>query len=604
LPKLFIIDQSLKEMGGHHYDYVRLVSEASSGSGTETIIGTHRGLRADAESQLSEIAEVRKSFRQTTYSELSHLAGIRELVSRKGPIFDSQTASSSHRIQQWVKQFALRRNEQGRARLIRIFAEDCERFFDSIEFNEDDHVFFTTISEIEFLGLAAYLGNHPRTIAATWHTQFHFSMLAGRPNEFEQQTENANRLTNTFQSALARAPYHTIRAYTTSQELADQYNGMALLKFESLPYPVNPSFFSGRRSTPEPATQKPIAITVAGGVRREKGQKTKVTEFINAIWDRHIETGHVRVNIQSGKHAAFSSKRVLGNRKVDPSIYQTSVHTHHHPLSRPDYVELIRQSDVGLFCYDSRRYYSRRAGILSEFLACGKPVIVPAGSWLSRQINEPACEHIESTVRQADHVETLDITDLKWDPSNVPLPGGCISFNRQRNPFDCHFRFADLAWSAPEALVIEFQWQWAAAASFVDIELSCYDEQDQVLASDRQIVETRKGRADSITRLKIPERAVTGRLSLQKAWGHTSITLSNVRLNFLGNQSDRSPRSAVGIVAADHTMLADAIDEMVMHYDHYRASAHAFSGDWASLHDPQRTFEKLIPQNKQLRYAA
>ena len=186
----------------------------------------------------------------------------------------------------------------------------------------------------------------------------------------------------------------------------------------------------------------------------------------------------------------------------------------------------------------------------------------------------------------------------------MPLPGGCISFNHRRNPFDCHFRLADLAWSAPEALVIEFQWQWAAAASFVDIELSCYDEQDQVLASDRQIVETRKGRSDSITRLKIPERAVTGKLSLQNAWGHTSITLSNVRLNFLGNQSDRSPRSAVGIVAADHTMLADAIDEMVMHYDHYRASAHAFSGDWASLHDPQRTFEKLIPQKKQLRYAA
>ena len=606
MPKLFIIDQSLKEMGGHHYDYVRLVAEAASRSGTETVIGTHRGLRADAESELSEIAAVKKSFRQTTYSELSYLAGLRELVSRKGPMLDSKAEPSSRRIRQWREQFVKRRQEQGRARLIRIFAEDCERFFEATEFNEDDHVFFTTISEIEFLGLAAYLGNHPRTISATWHTQFHFSMLAGRPSEFEQQTQNANRLTNAFQSALARAPYHTIRAYTTSQELADQYNGMSLLKFESLPYPVNPSLFSGFRpkTKPSPSTKTPISITVAGGVRREKGQKTKVTEFINAIWERHIEPGHVRVNIQSGKRTTFSSKRVLGNRKVDPVDYQAGVHTHRHPLSRADYVDLIQQADVGLFCYDSRRYYSRRAGVLSEFLACGKPVIVPAGSWLSKQIYEPVCQHIESTVRQADHVESMNITDLKWDPSNVPLPGGRISFNHRRNPFDCQFKFADLTLPAPEALVVEFQWQWAAASSFVDIELSCYDKKDRMLAFDRQIVGTRDDRPDSIAFLKLPEHAVTGKLSIRNAWGHTSITLANVSLNFISNQNTCSPRSAVGIVAADNTMLAHAIDEMVMHYDHYLASANEFSGAWADLHDPHRTVEKLIPQKTQVRYAA
>lgn len=604
LPKLFIIDQSLREMGGHHYDYVRLVAEASSSTGMETIIGTHRGLRSDAEGELSEIAEVKKGFRQTTYSELSQLAGLRELVCRKDSMLNSDSKSSNHRINQWRRQFAQRRYEKGRARLIRTFAEDCERFFKATEFNEDDHIFFTTISEIEFLGLAAYLGNHPRTISATWHTQFHFSMLAGRPDEFEKQTENANRLTNTFQSALARAPYHTILAYTTSQELADQYNGMSLLKFESLPYPVNPSLFSGYDSPPSRSTQTPISITVAGGVRREKGQKTKVTEFINAIWEQHIEPGNVRINIQSGKRSIFSPKRVLGNREIDPQRYHAGVQTHRHPLSRPDYVDLIRQSDVGLFCYDSRRYYSRRAGILSEFLACGKPVIVPAGSWLSRQIQAPVCEHIEAALRQADHAENINITDLKWDPSNVPLPGRRISFNRQRNPYHCEFRFVDLAKPAPEALIINFQWQWAADASFVDIELTCFDKDDRLIASDRQIVGTRQNRSDSIAFLKLPADAETGRLSIRNAWGENSITLSNVCLNFISNQNFCTPRSAVGIIAADNTMLARAIDEMVLHYEHYLDSANAFSTAWADLHNPRRTVDRLIPQKTQLRYAA
>ena len=53
-----------------------------------------------------------------------------------------------------------------------------------------------------------------------------------------------------------------------------------------------------------------------------------------------------------------------------------------HPLPDQQYVELIKTSDCGLLFYDSRAYFSRRAGVLGELLSCGKPVIVPAGSWL------------------------------------------------------------------------------------------------------------------------------------------------------------------------------------------------------------------------------
>ena len=51
-----------------------------------------------------------------------------------------------------------------------------------------------------------------------------------------------------------------------------------------------------------------------------------------------------------------------------------------HPLSPEDYIDYIRQAGVGLFLYDSRRYFARCSGVLVEMLASGVPVIVPAGA--------------------------------------------------------------------------------------------------------------------------------------------------------------------------------------------------------------------------------
>ncbi len=76
-------------------------------------------------------------------------------------------------------------------------------------------------------------------------------------------------------------------------------------------------------------------------------------------------------------------------REFPPVVYLP------HPLERERYVELIRSTDIGLLFYDSRVYYGRRAGVLGELLACGKPVIVPAGCWLANQIQEPIFKYAD-----------------------------------------------------------------------------------------------------------------------------------------------------------------------------------------------------------------
>ena len=601
MARLFIIDQSLKELGGHHFDYVRLIAQAAHQRDVETVVATHRHLKPDAEQELKRLGPVYPVFQETTYTWLSHLSGLNELVANNRKARRSlkrRPDPSRGRVYNLLARRARNSRIRLRGNLIRRFSEDCQSFFSQFDLDDSDHVFFTTISEIEFMGLAAFLGNSPDTLHPTWHTQFHFSMFSGRPEEFAAQSRQQRLLTGAFQSALSRAPYHDIRTYTTSTELADQYNRMGLLSFDPLPYPINPVLHAERRQAGERQTTAPLRLAVAGGVRREKGQKTQVHRLIQNIWDRHIATGNVQLDIQSGKRNAFTCKRVMKERAVDPELFRQRVRVLPHPLPQSDYVQMIQEADVGLFCYDSRRYYSRRAGILCEFLASGKPVIVPAGSWLARQIAGVTYQHIGSLIQDAQQVATCGVTDLKWQTSNAPLAERAISFDKAQHPFVCEWNLDETGLEQVAGMVVEFQWQWLDPQRFVSIELESRDAEQQCCGGDRQIV-TVQSRSASRVFLKIPPHSRSGQLTFRNAYSNSSINLSDVKVRFLEFASGFEkgpPRSAVGVIAADALMMQDAVDEMVNHYDHYQRTAMEFSRRWALRHDPLATVEALIPR--------
>lgn len=597
---LYIIDQSLKQSGGHHFDYTRLIARAATDRGLSTVVGVHRDVKSDVVQELAETAavNVRNVFRETTYSPLSHLTGLRQLVDPNAETDKDhdQQAGKASRFRRFLNRRAWKKRIHKRSRLIRMFAEDCETFFKSFSFDDLDQVFFTTLSELELMGLTAFLSNHPRTLQASWHVQFHFSMFGGRPDEFDKQTGVQSRIHNCFQSALSRVPYHDLRAYTTSEELSRQYNRLRLIQFTPLPYPINPELFDVP-SDPDPSG---LRLTVAGGIRREKGQKQKLSQLVEGIWDRHIETGNLSLNIQ----ARDSRQIKLRQTSRHPAGGQ-AIRFHRHPLPEREYVELIHQSDIGLFCYDSRRYYSRRAGILGEFLAAGKPVIVPAGCWLSQQIAAPVCQHIEELIRQAGHSTTATLTELEWEKSNVPLAGGAISFNRERNPFKCRIP-AECLDNSPAGLAMKFRWQWPLeTGSFAEIEQISFDATDSAIGSEKQIVTARGEEAESLLFFRIPPGTCRVELVFRNAWIDSSISITGLSLEFLRfEQNENPPRSAVGVIAADEQSLEAAIDEMVTHYDHYRRTAEAFSRSWSAAHDPARTVNCLVADLNRLRRAA
>ncbi len=591
-------------MGGHHYDYTRLVAQAAGAAGLRPVIATHRSLDAAARQALQQIGDVRPAFTQTVYTPLSHLAGLAEL---KPPRWRHQPHDRGGMLAGWRRWRAgWNRSRLIRARSRRIcqFASDCERLFADDLFDEADQVFFTTMSELDLMGLTCFLANHPRSLLPTWHVQFHFSIFSGRASEFEDQWSREVRVHDCFQSALARVPYHSLKFHTTSSELTQQYQRFQMMQFDELPYPVEPRLFANP-SDVQPGNRA-LRVTIAGGVRREKAQKCYLGHLLDTLWDSHLRPGKVEIHLQTGQPRAFGRRAVFPPtraRCVSEQQYRRHVHFHPHPLPETEYLQLIENADIGLFFYDSRRYYSRRAGILGEFLAGGKPVIVPAGCWLSRQISEAVFQHVENVIRNARAVQTICLNETTCDPRNAPQAGGVLCFDQLKNPWRCRHAISDLN---PQGLAVQFGWQWPGDRSeYVNVSLRCLDASQNLLQESRQIISIRSDGNPSLGLFRCPPQTRFTEFVFRNAYCDRSLSLSGLKFHVLNYGGLRGfPLSAVGMIVADPTELPAAVDEIVRHYPHYRGSAVAFAETWAACHDPDLTVDALLDRQDRFRTAA
>ena len=551
---------------------------------------------------MSSWGSIHQVFRDTTYQRDSYLAGLRHLTRAKRNYLqrDFNTSRTGTAIRFLGEM--LHRNR--REKFIRRFAQDCERFFRSTLLSDSDHAFFTTVSELELMGLAAYLATQPRTLQVQWHLQFHFNLFDGRTPEYDDQLDVARVVQSCFDAALARIPYHAVHFYTTSETLGDQYNRLGVGDFQVLPYPVSPAF-GGATNTEESVPAKfPLRITCAGGIRREKGQSDYLQPLIDKIWEPFLGSGKAKIVVQ--RPASTRLKKQKLELRVPPSppssnIQKSPIEYRAHPLSDDEYVAFIKSADCGLLFYDSRVYFSRRAGVMGEMLTCGKPVIVPAGCWLAEQIQNPIHQHAEQLANDETICRQFDIGEIRCGSSNVPLPGGIVSFDQFRHPFNMKFDRLE----NETGFLIRFDWHWPDVPGvYARIEVNEFDADHQSINKSRQVVGQRRGFSDSTSWFPLKKQTQSVELTLRNAFHDSNASVKNVEIMTVALKNDSVPRGAVGIIAADEDDLPNCIDELVQHYDHYRRTAEIFSKSWSRKHQPDRTIAHLISNDCGIRRAA
>ncbi|MBV9123088.1 MAG: hypothetical protein JO112_07010, partial [Planctomycetes bacterium] len=238
---------------------------------------------------------------------------------------------------------------------------------------------------------------------------------------------------------------------------------------------------------------------------------------------------------------------------------------------------------------------ARSSGILAESLAAGLPVLVPAGTWLSRQIVDPIYRHRLELARVMTSLEIRAATDLPLrtvgTPETTPVRGKDPIAGQGKNGVMAELDRPPAA----DFLLISFALEEQTFDPLVEVALDQHDQAGLPVQRSSQWLE--RGRERSPCAWLVPLRPETRWLVLafRNPLSPSPILLVHLQAQFLHASCEAAslPTGQVGLVYTTLEDIPALVAEMVEHWPHYRETAAAHAAAWVQLHNAQRLLECL-----------
>ncbi|EAZ91307.1 glycosyltransferase [Crocosphaera chwakensis] len=176
-----------------------------------------------------------------------------------------------------------------------------------------------------------------------------------------------------------------IQFYTDTDDLIQRYNSLTKVKLYKIPIPF-------RQEKLQPIiekrdTDKPLHLVYLGDARPEKGYHY-LPNLIESLWTDYIQPGQIKVTIQSNFNIEGGQGLIPQARLALERYPNSKVKLVKTAMSADDYYQLLSEADALILPYDPNSYRFRTSGVLTEALAAGKPVIVPQNSWVGKQVDK------------------------------------------------------------------------------------------------------------------------------------------------------------------------------------------------------------------------
>jgi len=192
--------------------------------------------------------------------------------------------------------------------------------------------------------------------------------------------------------------------YTDTDELTHQHNSLSPIPFVTAPIPFRHEKLKGE-SKPHDLI-KPINIVYLGDARTEKGYQY-LPYLVDNLWFSHIRTKKIRFTIQSNYNLAGGEAGIPEARMSLEQYPSEQVCLLKEALSPDNYYEVLAEADIVVIPYQADRYAVRSSGVLVEALASGIPVVVPANTWMAKQVNKFRASIYSSPMELTDAVIRL-----------------------------------------------------------------------------------------------------------------------------------------------------------------------------------------------------
>lgn len=467
------------------------------------------------------------------------------------------------------------------------FAADSISLFKQVELDDGDLVFIPTLTEIDMLGLLTLFRTNADTAKATWHLIFRRNIYQGREPDYANQDESLRPLRNAFRRFLEQLSDQRVHFYTDTEALTAQYDRLSATAFSTVPIPIAADYRASYGEQPASAADKQVTaqrqchVVYIGDARTEKGYPW-LPHLVGDAVAHELPlrfTFQSNFNVPGGEPAAAVARWQL---EALPPEQQVRLLT--QPLPSREYRQLLFDADVVVIPYERDNYYARSSGIFAEALVAGKPVLVPAGTWMAVEMSSAIRDYHHSLTTRHPVLATLEARDLVWragarkhlfdrhGPSDEALPIG------GRAPTRC--------WQQPPAgathLVISFRLSGPTRGIFPGMVVEQFGRGRSPLGKAVSVV---GGGDDPRGSMLVPLEAGVRRLrvELNNSMADTPLELNDVRFHYL-SADEALPLSVVGTIYTETHELAAWLREMARHYDHYRATAVMFSRVWSDYH--------------------
>ncbi len=447
--KFIIIDHSLCDLQGHHYECSVSVARAAQKQGYEAIIVTNKNFPAHLypenikiipefevdwfDNSTQRLTSIQQKLKNLTDSllgfnlqqiildyqhQLNYQIFKLKLTKPKAKLFLEKVEGSTSRLINWIKKdlgliqsipfintlWGLFKIVWGLIRfpinialkiLLKIwlklftikqktFTESFNNIIEQIKPNSTAHIFIHTLGIEQLEALSNILTNSDQNNLPQYHIMLRRDI--DDPLVKNAQGIGINACLNRFyQSKLFP---HKVRFYTDTLQLIERYNSLSSIEFLEIPVPFRQEKLTANLTKyKDKENNKLRHLVYLGDARTEKGY-LHLPQIVENLWDDYLATKKVKITIQSNLSIEGGEEGILAARLKLEQYSDNQVKIIKETMNTEEYYQLLASADLVIIPYDINSYKYRTSGVLTESLAAGKPVIVPANSWLATQIDK------------------------------------------------------------------------------------------------------------------------------------------------------------------------------------------------------------------------
>lgn len=423
MPRFFVVDQSLANYQGHHYECSLAVAEAARRAGYEPLILANRlwSLKSEEDIAILPVFTV-DWFNQplTPPESVTPLSQEKKINSSPQMArFQEKVTGSAERLRRWwqkdlelIKKVPFSHTTWGIFKtlwgLVRFlfsflrffapvkapadrltapqpesFGETLERLFTQLAPTPADQVFIHTIGIEQIEELSWLLAEQDPEILPVFHI-----LLRRDPSDPLVSQAPGLGIGAIFRNCSENGLWPgKIRFYSDAPKLIQGYNALGAVQVQEIPIPFrqeNLDALGLEQRGLEPSD--PIHIVYLGDARTEKGYHLLPDLLLN-LWEDYLAPNRAHLTIQSNYNIGGGEPDIVAAKVKLAQFPTQKVKLLEAPLTAQDYYALLKSADLVVLPYDPQNY-QRTSGVLTEALAAGKPVVVPAGSWLAAQVAE------------------------------------------------------------------------------------------------------------------------------------------------------------------------------------------------------------------------